>query len=88
MNTFLQGNAAGSGTFIRRLGGRRLTVPVNFQPTSGPYKGTCDYRHQPVPCRISLLGGEPNARRKQVIATVHAVGPAAPMFPAGFPLLF
>ncbi len=57
MNIFLQRNAAGTGTFKRRLGGRRLTVPVNFQPTPGPYKGTSDYRHQPVLCRISFGWG-------------------------------
>lgn len=57
MNIFLQRNVAGTGTFKRRLGGRRLTVPVNFQLTSGPYKGTSDYRHQPVLCRISFGWG-------------------------------
>jgi hypothetical protein len=57
MNIFLQGNVAGTGTFKRRLGGRRLTVPVNFQTTPGPHIGPSDYRHQPVPCRISFGWG-------------------------------
>ncbi len=57
MTIFLQGNAAGTGTFKRCLGGHRLTVPVNFQPPSGPYLGASDYRPQPVPCRISFGWG-------------------------------
>ena len=58
MNIFLQGNAAEAGICKHRLGGRgSLGMSAYFQLTSGPYKGTCDYRHQPVPCRISFGWG-------------------------------
>lgn len=69
MKIFLQRNAAGAGKGKQRLGGRdSLLTPVNFQSTSGPYVGTCDYRHQPVLCRISFLGGEPKCPPETLIA--------------------